>query len=215
MKWTKIIEIEQRKDYYHELDIFLQNEYKNKTIYPSKNNIFKAFDLTSIDELKVIIIGQDPYHQANQAQGLAFSTPKDIKNPPSLRNILKEIENEFGKSSICKDGDLTLWARQGVLLINTILTVGDSKPKSHHNQGWEEFTTNIIKYISTNLNNIVFILWGSNAIKNEKIIDINKHKILKAPHPSPLSSYRGFFGCDNFINTNKYLESIGKKPIDW
>ncbi len=206
---------EQQKDYYKFLEEFIEVEYKAKTIYPSKDKIFNAFNLTNFEDIKVVILGQDPYHGLNQAQGLAFSTPKEIKNPPSLRNILKEIHNEFNKESICNDGDLTPWSKQGVLLINAILTVEESKPKSHEKKGWEIFTDNIIKYISHEKENIIFILWGSPAIKKSKIIDTNKHFVLTAPHPSPLSSYRGFFGCGHFKQTNEILESIGKNPIDW
>jgi len=215
MNWNKIFEIEKKKEYYTSLEYFLDSEYSQKTIYPPKEKIFNAFDLTPFNDIKVVILGQDPYHQANQAQGLAFSTPKEIKNPPSMVNILKEIEEEFKTPSLCTDGDLTPWVKQGVLLINTILTVEDSKPKSHHKKGWEIFTDNIIKTISENCKDIIFILWGANAIKKEKLIDQSKHYILTAPHPSPLSSYRGFFGCGHFFKTNEILNSIGKKPIKW
>jgi len=214
MNWNKIFEIEKNKEYYKNLQYTLDKEYSQKTIYPSKENIFNAFELTAFDDIKIVILGQDPYHQINQAQGLAFSTPKELANPPSMVNILKEIEDEFKKPSICVDGDLTPWAKQGVLLINTILTVEDSKPKSHHKIGWKVFTDNIIKTISVNRENIIFLLWGANAIKKEKLID-DKHHILKSPHPSPLSSYRGFFGCGHFKQSNKILESINKSPIKW
>ncbi|HRL09603.1 MAG TPA: uracil-DNA glycosylase, partial [Aliarcobacter sp.] len=189
--------------------------YETTTVFPEKQNIFKAFSLTKLDNLKVVILGQDPYHGFGQAQGLAFSTPANIKNPPSMQNILKEIQSDLGKKSICEDGDLTPWAKQGVLLLNTILTVEEAKPKSHHNLGWEVFTDNIIKYISDNCEDTIFILWGSPAISKTKLIDRKKHHILTAPHPSPLSSYRGFFGCKHFSQTNDILKSLNKEAIIW
>ena len=170
--------------------------------------------MTPFEEIKVVIIGQDPYHQKGQAQGLAFSTPKDIKNPPSMVNILKEIHSDLGES-LCEDGDLTPWAKQGILLINTILTVEESTPKSHQKKGWEIFTDTVIKKISEYRKDIVFILWGAGAIQKTKLIDTTKHHILTAPHPSPLSSYRGFFGSKHFSKTNTFLRSVEKKEIQW
>ena len=215
MEWKDIIEIEKQKEYYKNLKQFLDNEYKTKTIYPPKNKIFNAFALCKWDNLKVVILGQDPYHQPNQAQGLAFSTPKEIKNPPSMVNIFKEIYSDTNQPSKCLDGDLTPWAKQGVLLINAVLTVEKAQPNSHKNKGWEIFTDNIIKYISQNKTGIVFLLWGSPAIKKSALIDKNKHFILTAPHPSPLSAYRGFFGCKHFSKTNDILQNINKNPIIW
>ena len=212
--WNTIIQEEQTKEYYKTLDNFVKMRYKEDTVYPSEDKIFAAFDLTSYGNLKVVILGQDPYHQPNQAQGLAFSTPKQIKNPPSMANILKEVHSDIG-SSFCDDGDLTPWAKQGVLLINTVLTVEDSSANSHKKKGWEVFTDNIIKYISSHNENIIFILWGAPAIKKSKIIDETKHYILTAPHPSPLSSYRGFFGCKHFSQTNTILKSLDKDEIKW
>jgi len=214
MTWQNIIHNEQEKEYYKKLEKFIDKEYETKAVYPKKANIFTAFDLTPFENLKVVIIGQDPYHQKNQAQGLAFSTPKNIKNPPSMVNILKEIHDDIG-SSVCDDGDLTSWAKQGVLLLNTILTVEDSTPKAHAKKGWEIFTDTIIKIISEEKKDIVFILWGAGAIQKSKLIDQTKHHILTAPHPSPLSSYRGFFGCKHFSQTNKILNSLHKKEIKW
>jgi uracil-DNA glycosylase len=214
MNWNTIINNEQNKKYYKSLQQFTDKKYEETTVYPQKENIFRAFLLTPYEELKVVIIGQDPYHQKGQAQGLAFSTPKEIKNPPSMANILKEVHSDIG-TSICDDGDLTPWAKQGVLLINTILTVEDSNPKSHEKKGWEVFTDNIIKYISEYNQDIIFILWGASAIKKSKIIDETKHHILTSPHPSPLSSYRGFFGCKHFSTSNKILKSLGEKKIIW
>ncbi|MEA2050008.1 MAG: uracil-DNA glycosylase [Campylobacterota bacterium] len=214
MDWDDIIDIERKKDYFQQLEKFIDQRYKETKVYPSKKNIFKAFELTPYDELKVVIIGQDPYHQPYQAQGLAFSTPNHIKNPPSMANIIKEIIDDIGDCK-CYDGDLTPWAKQGVLLINTIFTVEDSSPKSHAKKGWEIFSDNIIKYISQNNKDIVFILWGAPAISKSKLIDTTKHHILNAPHPSPLSSYRGFFGCKHFSKTNEILKRLGKSEIIW
>lgn len=213
--WQDIIENEKQKDYYQSLKQEIDNRYETTTVFPPKSKIFNAFSKTSIENLKVVILGQDPYHGMGQAQGLSFSTPKEIKNPPSMQNILKEINEDLQRASLCLDGDLTPWAKEGVLLLNTILTVEESKPKSHHNLGWEIFTDNIIKYISANCENIVFLLWGSPAIAKSKLIDKTRHHILTAPHPSPLSAYRGFFGCKHFSHTNKILQSIGKEPINW
>lgn len=215
MQWKDIIAFEQSKPYYENLKSKLDTLYATQKVYPSKENIFKAFELCHYEDLKVVILGQDPYHQPNQAQGLAFSTPKEIKNPPSMVNILKEIESDLDKISQCSDGDLTPWARQGVLLINTILTVTDSQPKSHHNLGWEIFTDNIISHISQHKQNVVFLLWGAPAIAKKKLIDKSKHYILSAPHPSPLSAYRGFFGCKHFSKTNEILQSFDKSIIHW
>lgn len=215
MTWENIIDLEKQKDYYKKLKEEIDKRYETTTVFPEKQNIFKAFSLTKLDNLKVVILGQDPYHGFGQAQGLAFSTPANIKNPPSMQNILKEIQSDLGKKSICEDGDLTPWAKQGVLLLNTILTVEEAKPKSHHNLGWEVFTDNIIKYISDNCEDTIFILWGSPAISKTKLIDTKKHHILTAPHPSPLSSYRGFFGCKHFSQTNNILKSLNKEAIIW
>ena len=215
MSWEKIIEDEIQKPYYQKLEKEIDKRYENSIVFPEKQNIFKAFTLTPIENLKVVILGQDPYHGFGQAQGMSFSTPKEIKNPPSMVNILKEINDDLGRKSFCEDGDLTPWAKDGVLLLNTILTVEESKPKSHHKLGWEIFTDNIIKYISDNCDGVVFLLWGSPAISKSKLIDTQKHHILSAPHPSPLSSYRGFFGCKHFSKTNEILKNLGKKEINW
>lgn len=214
MTWDKFFQEEQAKEYYQKLMNEINQAYENSIVFPPKDKIFYAFSLTALENLKVVILGQDPYHGENQAQGLAFSTPSNIKNPPSMVNILKEIKDDIG-SSRCEDGDLSSWAKDGVLLINAILTVEQAKPKSHHKLGWETFTDNLIKFISANCKDVVFILWGSSAIKKEKIIDKTKHHILSGVHPSPLSSYRGFFGCKHFSKTNEILKTIGKKEINW
>ena len=215
MTWENIINLEKQKDYYKSLEEEINKRYETTTVFPEKKNIFKAFSLTKLENLKVVILGQDPYHGFGQAQGLAFSTPANIKNPPSMQNILKEIHSDLGKKSFCEDGDLTSWAKQGVMLLNTILTVEEGNPKSHHSLGWEVFTDNIIKYISDNCEDTIFILWGSPAISKTKLIDRKKHHILTAPHPSPLSSYRGFFACKHFSKTNEILKKLNKKEIVW
>ncbi|EFU69760.1 uracil-DNA glycosylase [Aliarcobacter butzleri] len=215
MTWKDIIENEQQKPYYEKLKEEIDKRYENSIVFPEKQNIFKAFSLTKFEDLKVVILGQDPYHGIGQAQGLSFSTPSNIKNPPSMVNILKEINDDLGKKSVCEDGDLTPWAKQGIMLLNTILTVEQGLAKSHHNLGWEIFTDNIIKYISDNKENVIFLLWGSPAISKTKLIDKNKHFILTAPHPSPLSVYRGFYGCKHFSKTNEILKKLNKEEIIW
>lgn len=215
MTWEEVINLEKQKPYYKTLKEEIDTKYETTTVFPEKKNIFKAFSLTKFEDLKVVILGQDPYHGFGQAQGLSFSTPANIKNPPSMINILKEINDDLGKKSICEDGDLTSWAKQGVLLLNTILTVEQGLAKSHHNLGWETFTDNIIKYISDNKDGVVFLLWGSPAIAKTKLIDKNRHFILTAPHPSPLSVFRGFFGCKHFSKANEILKSLNKESINW
>ena len=214
MTWNDFFKEEEKKEYYQKLMSQVNKAYETTTVFPPKEKIFNAFDLTPLENTKVVLLGQDPYHGAGQAQGLAFSTPQEIKNPPSMRNMLKEIEEDIG-SSTCEHGDLTSWAKDGVLLINAILTVEEAKAKSHHKMGWETFTDNLIKFISSNCENVVFILWGSSAIKKQKIIDKSKHHILSGVHPSPLSAYRGFFGCKHFSKTNEILKDLGKEQINW
>ncbi len=214
MTWEDFFKEEEKKDYYQNLMSQVNKAYETTTVFPPKDKIYNAFDLTSLENTKVVLLGQDPYHGAGQAQGLAFSTPEEIKNPPSMRNMLKEIEEDIGKSS-CENGDLTSWAKDGVLLINAILTVEEAKAKSHHKMGWEKFTDNLITFISNNCSDVVFILWGASAIKKQKIIDESKHHILSGVHPSPLSAYRGFFGCKHFSKTNEILKELGKEEIKW
>jgi len=215
MTWKDVIELEKQKDYYKNLKVQIDKMYETRTIFPPKEKIFRAFSLTKLDNLKVVILGQDPYHGFGQAQGLAFSTPANIKNPPSMQNILQEIYDDLQKPSICLDGDLTPWAKQGVLLLNTVLTVQKAKAGSHQNIGWEIFTDNIIKYISKDCKDIIFLLWGSFAIKKRVLIEEKNHHILTAVHPSPLSAYRGFFGCKHFSKANAILKSLAKEPIVW
>lgn len=215
MTWEEIIDLEKQKDYYKVLKQEIDKRYETTRVFPDKKNIFKAFSLTKLDNLKVVILGQDPYHGFGQAQGLSFSTPVNIKNPPSMQNILKEIYSDLAKPSICLDGDLTPWAKQGVLLLNTVLTVEEAKAGSHQNFGWEIFTDNIIKYISQNCKDIIFLLWGTPAIKKRALIDEKNHHILTTVHPSPLSAYRGFFGCKHFSKANEILRSLNKEEIVW
>lgn len=213
--WKEILDDEYNAPYMQKLRLFLDEERKlGKTIYPPKDEIFAALNLTPFDQVKVVIIGQDPYHGANQAHGLSFSVGKGVKIPPSLVNIYKELSDDLGVH-IPTHGHLETWARQGVLLLNNVLTVEDGKAGSHHNQGWEIFTDKIISVLNEKRENLVFILWGSPAQKKAAKVDSNKHFILKSVHPSPLSSYRGFFGSKPFSQTNNFLKSKGIKEIDW
>ncbi len=212
--WKKLLNKEFKSEYFLNLKNFIKNEYKSKTIYPPKEDIFKALNLSSFKNTKVIILGQDPYHGENQANGLAFSVNKDIKAPPSLKNIYKEIENDL-KIKLKKEKNLAEIAKQGVLLLNTTLTVEKGKPTSHTNKGWEIFSTKIIQLLSEKKNNLVFILWGKLAEEKEKFIDSKKHLILKSSHPSPFSAHLGFFNSKHFSKTNNYLKSIGEKEINW
>jgi len=213
--WRALLSKELKKPYIKELKEFLEKEiYLEKIIYPKTDEIFNALNLTSFDNVKIVILGQDPYHRQGQAHGLAFSVREDIKIPPSLVNIYKEIAEEFN-SDMLPCGDLTHWAEQGVLLLNSSLTVENAKAGSHQNKGWEKFTDAIIREINNKHENIVFMLWGSYAQKKCSFIDAKKHLVLKAPHPSPLSAYRGFFGCGHFKKANEYLKKHGIDPIDW
>lgn len=212
--WKSLLSDEFEKPYFQELIAFVKREYKTQTIYPRGGDIFKAFDCCDFSNVKVVIIGQDPYHGPGQANGLSFSVSVGIRVPPSLLNIYKEIQNDLGKP-IPLSGDLERWARQGVLLLNATLTVKASAPGSHQNRGWETFTDAVIKKISDEKEGVVFLLWGSYAQKKGEIIDRNKHLVLMSPHPSPFSADRGFFGCKHFSKANAYLQSKGKDEIDW
>ena len=213
--WEKIIDNENKKKYFKSLMIFVESNYKNKTCYPPVNLIFKAFKVCSFDSLKVVILGQDPYHSENQADGLSFSVFKRTKHPPSLINIFKEVENDL-KIDYPKYGNLNNWGNQGVLLLNSTLTVEENKPGSHQKKGWEFFTDEIIRYISNNKNNVVFMLWGNYSKMKSKLIDQSKHLILTSGHPSPLSANRGYwFGNKHFSKTNKYLNKKTGKTIQW
>lgn len=212
--WKKLLKPEFEKEYMHELEAKLRVAYQEKVIYPRPADIFTAFNLTSFDKIKVVIIGQDPYHGPNQAHGLCFSVQPGIKVPPSLANIYKELESDLGLK-MPKHGCLKSWAENGVLLLNALLTVEDGKPMSHKNFGWEKFTDQVIDLINEKKENIVFMLWGSPAHSKAKNVDPQKHYVLKSVHPSPLSSYRGYFGCKHFSLCNQFLESKGIKPVDW
>ena len=214
--WLKVLQEEFEKDYMVKLKEFLKQEREaGHKIYPKGADIFNAFKQTPFDDLKVVILGQDPYHGANQAHGLSFSVQKGINPPPSLKNIYKELVTDIPGFKIPNHGDLTEWAEQGVLLLNATLTVRDSSPASHQKKGWEEFTDQVIKTISEKKEGIVFILWGSYAQAKAELIDKSKHFIIKSPHPSPFSADRGFFGSKPFSKTNDILVKEGKKPIDW
>ena len=213
-EWDKILEEEFNSQNYASLRAFLKNEYSTQTIYPSMFDIFNSMKTTAFEQIKVVLLGQDPYHNEGQAMGLSFSVPKGKEIPPSLVNIYKEIKSELG-CEIPKSGDLTGWARQGVLLLNTVLTVRAHQANSHKGKGWEIFTDSIIKKISEIKEGVVFLLWGANARSKSQFIDKSKHLILECAHPSPLSAYNGFFGCGHFKKTNEYLIKMGKEPIDW
>ena len=212
--WQEVLQVEFDKPYFESLVSFVKQEYASNTIFPPAGQIFNAFNTCPFNNVKVVILGQDPYHGPAQAHGLCFSVNDGIQFPPSLQNIFKEITSDLGIPAP-KTGNLTRWAEQGVLLLNATLTVRASQAGSHQGRGWEEFTDAVIKTISEKAENVVFILWGSYAIKKKSLINASKHCILTAPHPSPLSSYRGFFGCKHFSQTNTYLTSKGKTPIEW
>ena len=212
--WKKVLHAEFTKDYFLSLKQFLLDEKSKYTIYPKNRDIFHAYNSMEFHDVKVVILGQDPYHGIGQAHGLSFSVQDGISFPPSLKNIFKELVDDIG-CDYPTSGNLTKWAEQGVLLLNTVLTVRAGEANSHREKGWEYFTDATIRAISENLENVVFILWGRPAQMKEKLIDSSKHFILKAPHPSPLSSYRGFFGSKPFSKTNEYLLAHGKTPINW
>tara|TARA_R110002049_G_scaffold122342_4_gene277182 strand:- start:570 stop:1232 length:663 start_codon:yes stop_codon:yes gene_type:complete len=211
--WKNALKHEVQQGYFKKLRLFLNDRYAEATVFPKEELIFYALNQFNFNETRVVILGQDPYHGENQAHGLAFSVLKETPIPPSLKNIFKEIESDLG--IVNTSGDLTPWAKQGVLLLNTTLTVEEGKPLSHQKQGWELFTDKIIKLISDELENVIFILWGAKAISKTDLINQNKHFVLTAPHPSPLSVYRGFYGCKHFSKTNEILKSIKKTPINW
>lgn len=213
-KWEPIINNEIQKPYFQDLKNFIKQEYATKTIYPHGRDIFKAFELTDFDNVKVVIIGQDPYHNINQAHGLCFSVPIGEDIPPSLQNIFKELKSDLG-TNIPDNGNLLRWASEGVLLLNAILTVEAHKPLSHSNKGWEIFTENIIKALNQDDKPKVFLLWGNYAKSKSKLITNSNHLVLMANHPSPLSAHRGFFGCKHFSKTNEFLVNNNRKPVNW
>lgn len=212
-KWNNVLNEEFSKEYFQNLSKFIDEEYASKEVYPNKKDIFKALNLVDYDEVKVVIIGQDPYHGPNEAQGLSFSVPSKIKRPPSLNNIFKELHADLGY--IREKNDLSDWAESGVLLLNTILTVVKDTPLSHKDCGWEIFTDAVIKAISSKDKPVVFILWGKHAQTKKNLIDERKHFIVESPHPSPFSAHRGFFGSKPFSKTNELLIKTNQKPIEW
>jgi len=214
MTFREIVELEKQKEYYQKLKERVDEEYQNFTIYPPKNEIFNSLNATSFDNVKVVILGQDPYHEPNQANGLAFSVKKGVRIPPSLVNIYKEAHTDVG-IRIPNHGDLSSWSKQGVLLLNNVLTVRAHKANSHKGFGWEQFTLNVVKYLNQREKPLVFILWGKNAQEKEQFIDTNKHLIIKSVHPSPLSANGGFFGSKPFSKANEFLKRHNIKAIDW
>ena len=212
--WKVLLSDEFNKNYFIELKQFLLEEKKQHTIYPRGSDIFNAFNFTPFEKIKVVILGQDPYHGNRQAHGLSFSVPNGVKKPPSLKNIFKELAEDL-QIPIPETGNLTSWAKQGVLLLNATLTVRSKKAGSHQKKGWEKFTDAIIQKISTEKEGVIFLLWGRFAQDKVKLIDKNKHQILTAPHPSPFSAYSGFFGCKHFSKTNAILKEQGLIEINW
>ncbi|MEK7523496.1 MAG: uracil-DNA glycosylase [Patescibacteria group bacterium] len=212
--WKKHLEPEFGQEYFGKLTNFVKQEYQTKKIYPPPKAIFRALDLCPFDEVKVVILGQDPYHGVRQANGLCFSVSEDVAIPPSLQNIYKEIQEDLGKP-VSSSGNLERWAKQGVLLLNATLTVRACEAGSHQHHGWETFTDAVIRSLAEQKEHLVFLLWGRYAQEKGKFIDTNKHLVLKAAHPSPFSAYSGFFGCKHFSKTNEYLKSVEKEPVEW
>jgi len=213
--WKRVLQKEFDEKYFEDLISFVKSEYQKSTVYPPAKFIFNAFNLTPFDKVKVVILGQDPYHGPNQANGLAFSVNDNIPTPPSLVNIYKEIESDLEVKTKNKNGNLENWAKQGVLMLNATLTVKAAQAGSHQNKGWEKFTDAVVKILSEQKENLVFILWGSYAQKKGSVIDENKHLVIRSVHPSPLSAYAGFFGSKPFSQANSYLIFTGKDPIEW
>ena len=212
--WLPAIKEEFRKDYYKDLYEFIKQEYSRYLIFPPAEDIFNAFHLTPFSKVKVVIIGQDPYHNVGQAHGLCFSVQPGTEVPPSLQNIYKELEDDLG-CKVPNNGYLVKWAKQGVLLLNTVLTVRAHQANSHQGRGWEQFTDAVIRKLNEKNEPIVFLLWGKPAQMKKSMLNNPNHLILQAPHPSPLSAYRGFFGCRHFSQTNEFLKQHGLEPIDW
>lgn len=213
--WDELLNDEFKKEYYLKLRQFLINEYKTKTIFPGMYDIFNAFKYTSYENVKAVIIGQDPYHGFGQAHGLCFSVKKGVAPPPSLVNIFKEIKEDVGIDNTGKHGELTKWAKNGVLLLNNVLTVREACANSHKNKGWETFTNDVIKLLDSREKPMVFFLWGANARAKKKLFSNPSHLVLEAVHPSPLSAYNGFFGCKHFSKANEFLRKNGMEEIDW
>lgn len=214
--WHDVLKKEKSKPYFQDIMTFVeQQRAAGKVIYPPQADVFNAFNYTPFNDVKVVILGQDPYHGPNQAHGLCFSVQQDVKTPPSLVNMYKELAADIDGFSIPSHGNLQAWAEQGVLLLNTVLTVEQGQAHSHAKIGWETFTDFVIEQISEQRQGVVFLLWGSHAQKKGKVIDQHRHTVLHAPHPSPLSAHRGFFGCGHFSQTNQILSAQGLTPIDW
>ncbi len=213
MEWKEVFRKIKEKHDFSTLEEVLDDKYKNGKVFPPRDEIYTAFELTSFENVRVVILGQDPYHGERQSHGLAFSVNEGIKIPPSLRNIYKELEADLGVKRT--GGSLKDWAEQGVLLLNTVLTVDAHDANSHRGLGWEKFTDSVIEIVSEELENVVFVLWGKPAQKKETLIDTSKHLVIKSVHPSPLSAYRGFFGSKPFSRANAYLEESGRAPVDW
>lgn len=213
--WDELLKDEFKKDYYLRLRQFLINEYRTQTIFPGMYDIYNAFKYTSYNDIKAVIIGQDPYHGLGQAHGLCFSVKKGVAPPPSLVNIFKEIKSDLGIDNTGKHGELTKWAKNGVLLLNNVLTVRSGQANSHKNAGWEQFTDDVIALLDKREKPMVFLLWGANARSKTKIIKNPNHLILTCAHPSPLSAYNGFFGCKHFSKANEFLKAHGMEEIDW
>ena len=212
--WDNLLKDEFSKEYYSDLRSFLKTEYSTRRIYPDMYDIFNALKYTALCDVRAVILGQDPYHGPGQAHGLCFSVKPGIAHPPSLKNIFKELENELGIPTPAS-GELTGWAKQGVLLLNTTLTVREGSPQSHKGHGWETFTDRIISIVNQKKEPVVFLLWGSNARSKKALIDNPNHLVLECAHPSPLSAYAGFFGCGHFVRANEFLTSRGVQPIQW
>ena len=212
--WQDVVGEEFEKPYYLKLREFLKDEYATRTVYPPKEDIWTAFEHTPYQKVKVVILGQDPYHGPGQAHGLSFSVKPGVKIPPSLRNMLKELKEDIG-CDLPKDGTLTKWADQGVMMLNTVLTVRAGDANSHRNQGWEIFTDEVIRKLSEREEPVIFVLWGKPAQKKKRLIDLDKHDVIEAPHPSPLSAKRGFFGSRPYSKVNSLLQSRGQQPIDF
>ena len=212
-KWDEILKDEIKKDYFKKLGVFIKNEYKNKVIFPPYKNIFDALRFTDYDDVKIVILGQDPYHGLGEAHGLSFSVKEGIKMPPSLLNIFKELYNDLGIKRT--KTDLTDWSKEGVLLLNSIMTVEKDRPLSHKDKGWEKFTDNIIIKLNEREDPVIFIFWGNFARSKKALITNKQHKIIESAHPSPLSASRGFFGSKPFSKSNNFLKKMGKKEINW
>ena len=213
--WKQVLADEFSSLYFRNLAAFVKTAYANGVVYPPGKYIFEAFNRTPFDKVKVVILGQDPYHEPNQAHGLCFSVQKGVRLPPSLVNIYKELEEEFGTKFLDRDGDLSHWADQGVLLLNATLTVAAGNAGSHQGRGWEMFTDAVVSKLAEQRENLVFMLWGSYARRKGAVINRKRHLVLECAHPSPLSVYRGFFGCGHFKKANEYLESKGLPTINW